>query len=93
MFLRKQEGESVIRLPDGSVLSRADLPDPDTKRWVASRKEMVVIAVTCGLMSRADAIRIYGLSEEEFLSWRNALIRHGKSGLKATYHRRETTNG
>ena len=72
MFLRKQEGESVIRLPDGSVLSRADLPDPDTKRWVASRKELVVMAVACGLLSRAEAISTYSLSEEEFLSWRNA---------------------
>ena len=47
------------------VERRADLPPPDTRRWVASRKLAVVLGVAHGLISRAEALRIYGLSDEE----------------------------
>lgn len=84
MFLRKSPGaRRTAILPDGSILSLADLPDPGT-RWVASRKATVIAAVHHGLLSRDDAIRRYGLTDEEFETWVDALRRHGRNALKIT---------
>ncbi len=45
MYLKKVDGPRQVTLPDGSILSRADLPPDQTRRWVASRKAIVVKAV------------------------------------------------
>lgn len=84
MYLRKIEGRRAVRLPDGTVMTRADLPDPGTRRWVASRKAAVVRAVESGLISRREALEIYSLSGEELDGWTQAVVRHGESALKAT---------
>ena len=47
----------------------AVLPSCDTKRWVASRKAAVVIAVREGVISRGKACDWYQLSSEELASW------------------------
>jgi hypothetical protein len=65
-------------------MTRADLPPPDTCRWVASRKAAVVRAVTAGLITRAEAIDRYALSEEEIDGWLAAVAQHGEKALKAT---------
>ncbi len=83
MFLKKAPGPRTVILPDGTILTLADLPDPAT-RWVASRKAVVVDAVSHGLISRDDAIRRYGLTEEEFDGWTSAVRRHGRNALKVT---------
>ncbi|MFC3571475.1 DUF1153 domain-containing protein [Paracoccus sp. TOH] len=83
MFLKKTPGPRTAILPDGSVLTLADLPDPQV-RWVASRKAAVVDAVHYGLLSRQEAIRRYGLTEEEFDGWAAAVRRHGRNALKVT---------
>ncbi|WBU57870.1 DUF1153 domain-containing protein [Paracoccus sediminicola] len=83
MYLRKTTGPRTVTLPDGSVLSMADLPPPDT-RWVASRKATVVNAVAFGLLGREEALSRYGLSEEEFDSWRKAIEHHGTAALRVT---------
>lgn len=62
----------------------AELPPRDTKRWVASRKAAVVAAVREGLLSADDACARYGLTPEEFDSWRIALDEHGVGALRAT---------
>ena len=62
----------------------AALPPRDTKRWVASRKAAVVAAVREGLLSAEDACARYGLTSEEFDSWRIALDEHGVGALRAT---------
>ena len=49
--------------------SRADLPPPDTERWVARRKATVVAGVHQGLITLEEACRRYALSIEEFLAW------------------------
>ena len=36
-----------VPAPDGSPLTVADLPAPDTKRWVIRRKAEVIAAVRC----------------------------------------------
>ncbi|RJL18165.1 DUF1153 domain-containing protein [Paracoccus siganidrum] len=83
MFVKKTDGPRTVTLPDGSILTVADLPPVDT-RWVASRKEIVVKAVAYGLISREDALRRYDISEEEFDSWCSAIARHGRAALKVT---------
>ncbi|SDD78492.1 Protein of unknown function [Paracoccus isoporae] len=83
MYLRKSNGPRTVTLPDGSVLSLADLPPPDT-RWVASRKAVVVHAVLHGLISEEEALSRYGLTKEEFESWCAAVARHGIGALRVT---------
>ena len=83
MFLKKSDAPRTVILPDGRVLSLADLPPEDT-RWVASRKETVVNAVLHGLITKEEALRRYGLSEEEFDGWTKAMQKHGKAALKVT---------
>lgn len=84
MFLKRIEGPRAVTLPDGTVLSRADMPPASTRRWVASRKAVVVRAVEFGLIARSEALDRYGLSEEEFESWEKAVALHGVDGLKVT---------
>ncbi|MCR9114910.1 MAG: DUF1153 domain-containing protein [Rhodobacteraceae bacterium] len=84
MFLRKVDGPRAVTLPDGTVMTRADLPPPATRRWVASRKLAVVRAVLHGLITQAEAQAEYNISEEEFHEWLQAVSRHGQEGLKVT---------
>ncbi|EKE43606.1 hypothetical protein OCGS_2338 [Oceaniovalibus guishaninsula JLT2003] len=84
MYLKKVPGPRAVTLPGGQVITRADLPDPDTRRWVASRKAAVVRAVAGGLISAEEACEMYELSEEEFLGWVRAVASHGESALKTT---------
>src|ERR1700736_3825008 len=76
-------------LLDSEILTRAsvnpmDLPPPDTKRWVARRKAVVVDAVRNGAISLEEACRRYELSVEEFLAWQRAIEAHGVAGLRVT---------
>ncbi|HEV7367932.1 DUF1153 domain-containing protein [Arenibaculum sp.] len=66
------------------LMTEADLPPPDTKRWVMRRKAEVVAGVRCGLISLEEACRRYTLSVEEFLSWQRLIDSHGVRGLRAT---------
>ena len=81
---------------DGRRLSVADLPLPDTKRWVIRRKAEVVAAVRGGLLSLEDACSRYALNAEEFMSWQNCVEHFGLAGLRVTRiqfyarHRRRT---
>ncbi len=84
MFLKKVDGPRQVTLPDGSHLSRADLPPDDTRRWVASRKAVVVKAVLYGLIPESEALERYALSAEEFALWRDAIAVHGENALKVT---------
>ena len=74
---------SIIGL-DGAEFTIADLPARDTKRWVSSRKALVVFAVQGGLITLDDACVRYSLSVEEFLGWQRAVDRHGAPGLRVT---------
>lgn len=84
MYLKRVDGPRQVTLPDGSILTRADLPPPDTRRWVASRKAIVVRAVLHGLLTEAEALERYALSAEEFAIWRRAIETHGEAALKVT---------
>jgi hypothetical protein len=70
--------------PDGGPLTIADLPAPDTKRWIVHRKAQVVAAVRGGLLSLEEACSRYSLTVDEFLSWQSSMDRHGLAGLRTT---------
>ncbi len=70
--------------PYGEQITVSDLPPSNTKRWVIRRKALVVAAVRGGLISLEEACRRYSLSVEEFLSWQQAIDRHGLPGLRTT---------
>ncbi|MEX0348481.1 MAG: DUF1153 domain-containing protein [Paracoccaceae bacterium] len=84
MYLRKVEGPNSVTLPDGSIMTRSDLPPESTSRWVASRKLAVVRGVLYGLITQSEALKAYGLSEEEFNGWVAAAATHGENALKVT---------
>ena len=84
MYLRKIDGPRSVTLPDGTIMTRADLPPAETRRWVASRKAAVVKAVSAGLLQRKEALERYALSDDEFSEWETAIAEHGEAALKAT---------
>ena len=69
---------------EGKKISLADLPPADTKRWVASKKELIVKAVHTGLISAEKAKERYKLSKEELESWQKAVEQFGPKGLHVT---------
>ena len=84
MYLKKVDGPRTVTLPDGTVMSRADLPPINTKRWVASRKAAVIKGIASGLISREEACQMYALSAEELESWMLAVRQFGEQALKTT---------
>ena len=84
MYLKKIEGPRAVSLPNGTVMTRADLPPVATVRWVVSRKLAVVKGVTFGLISEKEACERYNLSGEELHEWMTAFRRDGKYALQAT---------
>jgi transposase-like protein len=66
------------------ALSVAELPPPNTKRWVSRRKAAVVAAVRAGEITVEEACRRYQLSEEEFFAWQRAFEAYGLPGLRTT---------
>src|SRR3546814_14614564 len=70
--------------PLGEPLTLADLPSPDTRRWVVRRKAEVVAAVNGGLLTIDEVLERYGLTPEEFASWQRAVDRSGMQGLRVT---------
>lgn len=84
MYLKKVDGPRSVTLADGSVMTLADLPPANTRRWVASRKASVVRGVAYGLISQSDALQKYQISQDEFHGWVRAVSEHGEDALKAT---------
>src|SRR5690242_6823618 len=76
--------DGAVPGPTGRLLTLADLPAPDTQRWVPRRKAEVVAAVRGGLLSLDEACERYSLSVEEFLSWQRNVECYGLQGLRAT---------
>jgi hypothetical protein len=69
---------------DGCPLTIADLPLPDTKRWMIRRKAEVVAAVRGGLLPLEEVCNRYAVNAEEFLSWQNCIDRFSPAGLRVT---------
>ena len=66
------------------VNSLANLPSPDTRRWMPRHKAAVVAAVERGVLTAVDACKRYNLTMEEFESWKRLFRRYGLKGLHAT---------
>jgi hypothetical protein len=58
------------------------LPPPGCTRWNARRKASVVLAVRAGTLSRAQAKKLYFLSEEELSMWEDRFEVDGLGGLQ-----------
>ncbi|RPD36907.1 DUF1153 domain-containing protein [Candidatus Liberibacter solanacearum] len=84
MIEKLQSHMKYVIGPDGSPLTIANLPPPNTRRWVVRRKAEVVAAVQGGLLSLEEACQIYTLTVEEFLSWQASIVQHGLAGLRTT---------
>lgn len=84
MYIKRVSGPRHVTLPDGTILTRADLPPADTRRWVARRKAVVVQAVIHGLLARDEALERYALTDEEFGLWETAVASHGVAALRVT---------
>lgn len=70
------------------IRSTHDLPEPGC-RWVPSRKEAVVEAITDGAVTVEQVLQRYpGLSLEELESWQRRYNRQGRNGLSITKFRR-----
>jgi hypothetical protein len=78
------KGERYVIGPTGAALTLADLPPPETERWVIRRKAEVVAAVRGGLLSLDDACERYRLTSEEFLAWQKSIEQYGMQGLRTT---------
>ena len=77
---RKSTKDGVL----AQIKNVADLPSPDTRRWVPRRKAIIVDAVRQGAISLEEVCRRYQLSVEEFLIWQRAIETHGMPGLRVT---------
>src|SRR5436190_24115174 len=74
-------GDDIL---SGISAAVVDLPPPNTKRWVARRKAVIVDAVRSGTISLEEACRRYELSVEEFVAWQRTIEAHGVAGLRVT---------
>jgi hypothetical protein len=74
---------SYVVGPDGLVLTRASLPPSRNTRWVSRRKAEVVLAVSGGILSIAEACASYAISTDEFMEWERSYMQRGLPGLRA----------
>ena len=72
----------------GNVITFMDLPSPETVRWTANKKFIVVRAVRGNLISLEDALKRYHMTEREFLIWEQGLKDDGVTGLMVTRFQR-----
>ena len=84
MYIRKESGPVAVTLPDGTTMSRSDLPPKSTSRWVARRKAKVVAGVVSGLISAEEACAMYELTTDELDGWISAVRKHGTAALRVT---------
>ncbi len=77
---KKGSGISGLR----RLITIDTLPSPDTKRWVPSRKAIVVNAVLGGLISLEAVLDRYRMTEREFRIWEHGLEDAGTQGLRIT---------
>ena len=75
----------VIKDLRGDIIAPYDLPSPDTRRWTAQKKSVVVLAVQGGMCSLQDALDRYHMTEAEFRIWEEE-IKEGLNGLQITKH-------
>lgn len=55
-----------------------------TFHWAPSRKAVVIEAVSQGKLTEADVEKRFGVSAEEFTSWKRRHAKNGVAGLRMT---------
>jgi hypothetical protein len=79
------------RTPEG-LLCINDMParvaPGDRRRWVASRKAVIVAGVRIGLLSETQACERYALTREELVEWMARYDSGGRPGLRVTRRQR-----
>jgi hypothetical protein len=75
---------SAVLGPTARILTLADLPEPNTRRWVPRRKAEVVHAVRGSLLSKDEAKKRYNITDEEYSEWETHYKEHGMAGLRVT---------
>ena len=75
----------IVRDLQGIVITPVDLPPPNTVRWTANRKAIVVRAVRGGLVPMQEVLDRYHMTEKEFVIWERGLQDDGDVGLKVTH--------
>lgn len=68
----------------GSVNTPPLIPSPQTVRWCARRKALVVDAIIKGMLTLDDAMAMYSLSADELGNWLELYKEHGIRGLRLT---------
>ena len=62
-------------------------------RWTPKRKAEIIEAILNGRLIPVDAIKQYGLSEEELAAWLRDYLDHGREGLRVTKLQRYRQRG
>jgi hypothetical protein len=72
------------RYPEGIVMTVYDLPKSgNVGRWTPSRKEVFIIAVREGLITREKFLRTYDVEGNDFDSWVQRYGEYGLVGLRS----------
>ena len=79
---RNKRGSYVVG-PSGFALTLESLPPFTGTRWVARRKAEIVLAVSGGIITLAEACEHYSISTDEFVEWERAFTQKGTIGLHA----------
>jgi len=66
--------------PTAALLTVSDLPKTKNVRWVPRRKAEIVLAISNGVITESEALRVYGLSRDELSGWQR---RYASGGLAA----------
>lgn len=85
MIENQRPRPAIVIGPLGEAMTKDDLPNRSTTRWVVRRKAEVVAAVNGGMLTTDEACDRYNLSLEEFISWQQAIQRAGMPGLRVTH--------
>lgn len=67
---------------EGLIHINGVIPAYNHKRWTYRVKAVVLDCIRAGLISRADAITKYSLSDQELTEWERIYSGEGSKGLK-----------
>jgi hypothetical protein len=62
-------------------------------RWTPRRKAQILDDIAAGRISRAAALKVYALSDEELDEWRRRFAAGKLAGLKVSGKRRKSRKG
>ena len=64
-----EESAQVVLLPDGNILSLADLPESVDATWPRHHKRQIARAVLYGLIAEEDVCARYALDAGDLRRW------------------------